>query len=234
MISEHRFETREALLENLYDEILECLSSDLLSAGEATMLLSGGSTPGPLYERLSRAELDWKKVSVALVDERWVDSEHAASNERLLKQTLLQNRAAESLFTGMKNAAFNPLEGQAECNARYELLPAPYSVCLLGMGGDGHTASLFPHAEGLAGALESQQVCAAILASQSEVTGDYLERMTMTPKALLQSKKVVLWITGEDKWAVYQRARSNEEVAAMPVSIFLQQDDVDIDVYWAP
>lgn len=234
MINEHRFESREALLDALYGEVLTCLETDLQQSGQATALLSGGSTPGPLYERLSQAELDWTNVHVALVDERWVVPDHEASNEKLLRQTLMQHNAAECQFTGMKNAANTPFEGQSICNAHYGQLPAPYSVCLLGMGGDGHTASLFPHAEGLAEALNSEQACAGILAKRSEVSGENLQRMTMTPHALLNSRKIVLLITGEDKWDVYRRACKSDDISSMPVSVFLQQTDVDIDVYWAP
>lgn len=234
MINEYRFESREALLEALYGEVLTCLATDLQESGQASALLSGGSTPGPLYERLSRAELDWKNIHVALVDERWVDPDHKASNEKLIRQTLMQHNAAECQFTGMKNAANTPFEGQSICNEHYGQLPAPYSVCLLGMGGDGHTASLFPQAEGLAEALDSPQICAGIRATRSEVTGENLERMTMTPRALLNSKKIVLLITGDDKWDVYRRACSSDDILSTPVSAFLQQTDVDIDVYWAP
>ncbi|WP_439133993.1 6-phosphogluconolactonase [Pseudomaricurvus sp.] len=234
MINEYRFESREALLNALYDDVMTCLSSDLQEKGQATALLSGGSTPGPLYERLSHADLEWSNIHVALVDERWVEPDHAASNEKLLKNTLLQNKAASAQFAGMKNAANTPFEGQSDCNRQYDVLPAPYSVCLLGMGGDGHTASLFPHAEGLTEALDSQQLCAGILANKSEVTGDNLARMTMTPFALLKSRKIVLLITGDDKWIVYRQARENSEILSTPVSVFLQQNDVDIDVYWAP
>lgn len=234
MINEFRFDSKEALLNRLYDDSLACIADDLQGSGKATILLSGGSTPGPLYERLSKAELDWANVHVALVDERWVEPDHTASNERLIKQTLQQNNAAASTFIGMKNASKTPFEGQVECNAQYQLLPQPYSFCLLGMGGDGHTASLFPHAQGLTEALESQQLCAGILANPSDVTGVNLERMTMTPQAILQSKKVVLLITGDDKWAVYEQARVNSQVEDTPVSVFLQQHHVDIDVYWAP
>ncbi len=234
MIHEHRFDSREQMLDQLYRVVISSLQRDLDKRRSASLLLSGGSTPGPLYERLSQAELDWSHVFVALVDERWVDADHQASNERLLKQTLLQGPASACDFTAMKNTAASPFDGEDSCNTDYSDIPRPYSLTLLGMGGDGHTASLFPHAQGLQAALESTQCCAAIEARRSSVTGDYLQRMTLTPWAILQSQKVILLITGADKWAVYQQARLQENVLETPVSLFLQQDQVDVDVYWAP
>jgi len=234
MINEYRFSSRETLLEALYQDIESSLAQDLADHERVSLLLSGGSTPGPLYKRLSAVDLDWSRVSIGLVDERWVESDHSASNERLLRQTLLQNFAAKASFTRMKNSAQTPFMGEGQCQTQCDDLPEPYSVCLLGMGPDGHTASLFPHAKGLSQALDSQQLCAAIEANASEVTGEYVERMSLTPKAILRAKKLILLITGEDKWQVYQRARSATDVMATPVSVFLQQSGVDVDVYWAP
>ncbi|MGH1370904.1 MAG: 6-phosphogluconolactonase [Cellvibrionaceae bacterium] len=234
MINEYRFDSRQKLLDALYKEVEATLIEDLSQSDQVSLLLSGGSTPGPLYERLSAVDLDWSRVSVGLVDERWVDADHDASNERLLNNTLLKNFAKAASFTGMKNAAATPFAGEVECQAQCATLPAPYSLCLLGMGPDAHTASLFPSAEGLAQALDSDQLCAAIQAQPSAVTGDYVERMSLTPKAILKAKKIVLLITGEDKWRVYCDARGATDVMAAPVSLFLQQEIVDIDVYWAP
>lgn len=234
MIREHRFDSRQKLLDSLYKDIESLLIHDLSVHDEVSLLLSGGSTPGPLYERLSTVDLDWSRVTVGLVDERWVNPDHSASNEGLLRKTLLTNFAEAASFTGMKNTAETVFAGEVECQAQCATLPAPYSICLLGMGPDGHAASLFPNAKGLAQALDSQQLCAAIEAEQSAVTGEYLERMSLTPRAILNSRKVVLLITGEEKWQVYSEARRAGDAMATPVSVFLQQDDVDIDVYWAP
>ena len=163
-VTEHKFSDREQMLDALYDAMVVDLEQALDAQAQATLLLSGGSTPAPLYRRLANAPLDWARIDVALVDERWVAADDEASNERLLRETLLTGNAAKARFTGMKNEALSPFDGAAECNARYAALPAPGTICLLGMGADGHTASLFPNAEGLEAALASQQHCAAIRA----------------------------------------------------------------------
>lgn len=234
MISEHQFENRELMLAALYRAFVDDIEQALAQQSAATLLLSGGSTPVPLYRSLSAARLDWSRVHVALVDERWVDAYSSSSNERLLRENLLVKHAADAHFTGMKNHAASPFDGVQECNADYLRLPVPYSICLLGMGPDGHTASLFPGAEGLTEALAAKRHCAAIRATRSAVTGDNLERMTMTPWSLLQSRKLILLITGDDKWNIYQKARNDGATADLPVSLFLQQNEVPVDVYWAP
>lgn len=232
--SEFKFEDRAALIESLYQEFVEELARTLQQKPSATLLLSGGSTPAPLYRKLSSADLDWGKISVALVDERWVDPASEASNERLLRETLLVDRAASANFTGMKTNHRTPFDGITECNTRYAALPSPYSACLLGMGPDGHTASLFPGAEGLIAALDSGQYCAAIRAIRSDVTGEQVERMTMTPWGILQSRRLILLISGNDKWEVYREACQSGATPELPISQFIHQQRVPLEVYWAP
>ncbi len=233
-VTEHRFDERDALIEALQQTIVSELETALAQKDRATLLLSGGTSPAPLYRGLSETALDWARVDVALVDERWVDRDDAASNERLLHETLLKNQAAAARFTGMKNNHPTPFTGEAECNRAYARLQTPFDLALLGMGPDGHTASLFPGARGLDEALDKQLHCAAIHARRSEVTGECLDRMTMTPWSLLQSRRLLLMITGEEKWRVYQQARQNGASSALPVSLFIDQDRVPLAVYWAP
>jgi 6-phosphogluconolactonase len=228
-----RFDNREAMLDALLQAIIGDIETALQRNSSATLLLSGGSTPAPLYRQLSQARLDWEKVHIALVDERWVTTDNPASNERLLYETLLVNHAASARFTGMKNAATSVFDGVQACNLEYAKLPLPHTVCLLGMGPDGHTASLFPQAQGLAEALEAHQHCAAIRAQPSEVTGELIERMTMTPWSILQSERLILLISGADKWEVLQQARACGDATLMPISHFIDSE-IPLEVYWAP
>lgn len=235
MVNEQLFESREALLAALQEDCVAELRSALDDRGQATFMVSGGSSPVPLYQRLSQIALDWSAISVGLVDERWVERDHPKSNEALVVKNLLQHQAASAQFQGMKNTGATPFEGLAECEAAYQKLPRPFDLTLLGMGPDGHTASLFPHARGLETALDpaSGSTCAAIEAHESEVTGAFTERMTLSLNGLLASRRLVLLITGEDKLEALRAAQGGSELAAMPVRAVLQQDQVPVDIYWA-
>jgi 6-phosphogluconolactonase len=236
-IREFTFASREQMLSALYEHVIDELETSLKAHEQVSLFLSGGSTPGPLYKSLAEAALDWNNIHVALVDERWVDPDHNASNEKLIRETLLAG-SAKPAFTGMKTTAATATEGRSECETRYGLLPKHFALSLLGMGPDGHTASLFPCADGLDDALDNDSLntnlCAAIYPQQSEVTGEYVERMSLTPSALLRSQRLILIITGDDKWDVYQQAKQAADVKQMPVALFLQQDSTPVDVYWAP
>ena len=212
------------------------LSEALSKNGAATIFLSGGTTPAPLYESMSKMDLAWKKVKVALVDERWVDPSSSASNEALIRKNLLVNNAKSATFVGMKTVANTANKGLAETEAAYQALPKPYAFAIVGMGNDGHTASLFPHADGLNAALnpDSEKRVAAIKAKPSPITGANTERMTMTLAALLQCDRIVVLITGEDKLAVFDQAMRGGANAEMPIRALLNQEKVPVELCWAP
>jgi 6-phosphogluconolactonase len=236
MLTERLFENRQDMVAALEVECVAALNQAIEERGEATFMVSGGSTPEPLYKSLSNVDLDWESVYIALVDERWVNFEHDKSNEAFTVKHLIQNKAAVANLIGMKNTADSAQEGLADCEAAYQQLAQPFDITILGMGSDGHTASLFPHANGLEPALnpDSPELCAAITAHESEVTGAITERMTLSLTGLLRSKTLVLLITGDEKLAVLRKAQAGTDVAEMPIRAVLQQDRVPVVVYWAP
>jgi 6-phosphogluconolactonase len=236
MLTERLFENRQDMVAALEAECVAALTKAVEERGEATFMVSGGSTPEPLYKSLSNQNLPWESIYVALVDERWVDFEHDKSNEAFTVKHLIQNKAAATNLVGMKNTAATAQEGLADCEAAYQQLAQPFDVTILGMGSDGHTASLFPHANGLDAALnpDSPELCAAIIAHQSEVTGAITERMTLSLAGLLKSKVLVLLITGQEKLDVLRKAQAGTDVKEMPIRAVLQQDRVPVVIYWAP
>jgi len=236
MVTQFLFKTRDELFSSLALACQRHLDNALTQQQSASLLVSGGSTPAPLYQTLSEADLDWKNIHIALVDERWVDNNHPASNEALIKKTLLINRAAQAPFTPMKTAAETAIEGQPETEQQYRQLPKPFTVTILGMGSDGHTASLFPHAEGLDQALSPDytQLTAAIMAQKSDVTGDNTERLSLSLHGLLQSKRLIILLTGEEKLAVFKQALKPGPVEDMPIRAVLRQPTVPVELYWAP
>ncbi len=233
MFNELFIESREALTIQLVDRIVSLLDDAIEQRGYAELLVSGGSSPMPIYEALSSRSLPWASIKVALVDERWVDPAHGASNEAFIRRHLLKGKASSAQFVSMKTQALSALDGLAECEQRFAVLSESPDVCLLGMGGDGHIASLFPHAEGLDTALEDGRRCAVINAVQSEVTGIYTERMTLTLPYILACRNRLLLISGESKLATYKTALAGKCVNQMPVRA-LEKGDVSTDVYWAP
>lgn len=236
MFVEKLFDSRAEMIAVLQEECLAALRNAIEERGEATFMVSGGSSPEPLYKSLSNTELPWESVYVALVDERWVDFYHEKSNEAFIVRSLMQNHAAKANLVGMKNTAETAADGLADCESAYQQLAQPFDVTILGMGSDGHTASLFPHAQGLAEALDvnNEALCAAIIANQSEVTGTATERMTLSLSGLLRSRSLLLLITGEEKLNVLRQAQAGNDVSEMPIRAVLQQQQVPVTVYWAP
>ena len=228
---ERRFADVASLFDTLAGDITGALQEGLAAGRGASLVVPGGRTPTPLFERLANAELDWDDVWITLGDERWVDSSDANSNERLVRQHLLRGNAAAAQFVGLRNAAANARGGAHASWSAVAELPRPFDFMLVGMGDDGHVASLFPSSPGLPQALDLSQPpgCVAMTAPAPPQ-----ERLSLNLRALLDSRRIAVLITGKDKWATYQRARARGAVADMPVRALLQQQNVPLSVYWAP
>jgi 6-phosphogluconolactonase len=228
---EHRFANVAALTEALALEITGALQGGLAAGRGASLAVPGGRTPIALFEKLARAELDWDDVWVTLTDERWVDATSPSSNEKLVRDHLLREAAAEAHFVGLKNAAAEAHSGAHLSWSTVAELPRPFDFMLLGMGEDGHVASLFPDSPGLAVALDLSQPpgCVAMTAPESPRA-----RMSLNMRALLDSRRIGVLIVGNAKWATYERARVRGPAVDMPVRALLQQQNVPVSVYWSP
>lgn len=225
-----KFDSQAALITGITGSIAQLLATAINKRGGASLAVSGGSTPVLMFEALSRVDLAWDKVVVSLVDERWVDVADKDSNENLVRRHLLKNKAAAA-FIGMKTAAATASEAEKECNNRLKLLPMPYDVMVLGMGDDGHTASLFPGAEKLPLAVDmaSGHACMAIVPKAAPH-----ERMTLTLPAILNAREIIILISGTEKREVYEKALGDGPPEEMPIRYILRQDKVPVTVYWAP
>ena len=232
MVRWHKFDTRGAMVLALKAAISERLLRGLLANGKASWAVSGGSTPAPLFEAMSHVGIDWSRVHVALVDERWVAPGQPRSNEDFVKTALKKNHSATARFIGMKTPHNTPFEAEVSVNDRYSGLKLPFDSVLLGMGPDGHTASLFPSAEGLEAAFEpeSDKICAALTAKKSDVTGDEVDRMSLTAAAIKAAGHVALMITGAEKLEVLEAAL--DPTSDLPIGRLARL--VPLDIYWAP
>ena len=225
------FASREAMAARLADAVEAALALGLCRDGAGRLAVSGGSTPKPLYEALARRELDWAKIAVTLVDERWVGADHPRSNEAFVRSAFAEAKGAK--IAGLYNGAETPADAADDVAARLEPGSRPFDVVVLGMGNDGHTASWFPHAEGLETALDGDQTVCAIEARRSNVTGEETARMTLTLAALRDAGLIVLLLTGDEKRKTYEAALEDGPVEAMPVRAILRARP-DLWACWAP
>jgi len=184
------------------------LRDALAQRGKASLMVSGGSSPKPVYETLSKADLDWKNVSISLVDERWVNPGEAGSNEDFIRTALIKNKAASAQFIGLKTSAQTVQSGLSDVEARLNDFATPFDVCVMGMGTDGHTASWFPNASGLNEALSSENnnTLCYVNAVGCCVAGDHTDRISLTLSAVLAARHILLFIPGEQKRAVFDAA----------------------------
>lgn len=226
-----RFDSAHELESTIAGEIAARLAGAISARGQAALLVSGGHSPAGLFEQLRLQALDWSRVSIALVDERWVEPTDPGSNERMVREALLRDRAAAARFFGLKNAAPSPeLGATAAWNASAHI-PRPVDVIVLGMGDDGHTASLFPASPNLERALD--------LKSPAGYIGMWAPsaphaRLSLNLTALLDSHRIVIFLLGEAKWRTYGEACGPGPVEAMPIRAVLRQERVPVDVVWAP
>ncbi|MBL4602971.1 MAG: 6-phosphogluconolactonase [Emcibacteraceae bacterium] len=228
-ITENKFDDRDLLIDQLLQDVVVGIKDGISDRDAASVLLSGGTTPGPLYEKLSEVELDWEKVIFAPTDERWVEPDHPDSNEKLIRETLLQNKAASAKYIGLKSNGDDPILGQNETEEKLKLLPMPLDIVLLGMGEDGHVASLFPGLEDtkIAMDLNNKNLCHAVRRGGGDIA-----RMSLTLSCLLSGRKIFLLFYGRKKLEIFTKAK-RQQTAELPVSLLLHQDKVPVSLYWA-
>lgn len=218
-----QYPERAILAVDLAEVVAEQLGDAIRMRGKASLAVPGGTTPGPFLEALSKQDLDWSKVSVMLTDERFVAEDSPRSNTRLLKETLLQGKAAAATLVPMVAQGEMPedvLEVLIE-----GLSPAlPLDVVVLGMGEDMHTASLFPGADKLAQALSDD----APLLLPMRAAGAGEPRLTLTAPVLRQAGAVHVLITGAAKLDALQVALQEGPETDAPIRVVLSRADTEI------
>jgi 6-phosphogluconolactonase len=226
---ENWFDSREEASVAAAQEIAKRLSGRLNLQSRASLVVTGGSSPARCYEELSEMPLDWQRTHIVLSDERWVPSDDDNSNERLVRHTLLQREAAPAMLLPVFHSTKSIQARCDEIDSEIRDLPFPFACTLLGMGEDGHIASLFPDAENLAEGLDvdNEQLCIPVSTSSSPHA-----RVSLTLAAIARSDVVVLLMFGDKKREVYAQAR--ERGSKLPVASLLKQKRAPVHVYWAP
>jgi 6-phosphogluconolactonase len=192
----------EIMMMDLADTLASELKNTLLTHDHASLAVPGGTTPGPIFDSLCAADLDWARVHVMLTDERWVPETSPRSNTRLLRERLFVNRAAAAKYIPLYAQADTPEEklGELALSLADEL---PISVMLLGMGADMHTASIFPGADKLDVALNSDEALVAMRAP-----GAPEPRITLSAKVLKSAMSRHIVIIGAEKREALEKARN--------------------------
>lgn len=212
------FASRDAMVKSATETIAKAVTSAISKKGHASLMLSGGSSPRPVYEALRDIDLPWEKVTIGLIDDRWIDRGLPGSNETFLDETLFKGAARKAIFIGLKTSDANPALGEKASASKLESIPHPFDVCVMGMGLDGHTASWFPGSKGLDAALDmnNPETVIAINAQGCPVAGDHPERITLTLSAVMSAKQIILMIPGAGKADVFQQS-ATKSVYESPV-----------------
>lgn len=214
---------REALMLGLAGAISTGLSEALHSVGRASLSVTGGTSPGPLFDILSGLPLDWANVAVFLNDERWVGEDSPRSNTRLLRERLLTDKAAAATLVPLYRDTPEPEDALADL-ADGIAPHLPITVLVLGMGPDMHTASLFPGADRLADALAPD--APILMPMRAEAAGE--PRITLTAPVLAAAQNIHILILGAEKRAAIERAAGLPALEA-PVRVVLDH----ATIHWA-
>ncbi len=227
----HEFSDGAALAEGLADRVSGALAEAVATRGRASIAVSGGSTPKAFFKALSSRDIDWAKVTITLVDERFVPADNPRSNHLLVADNLLQGKAKAAQFLPLYRDA-----GSAEAAAEIVTADAaarghPFDVVILGMGADGHTASFFPGGSRLAEAI-SPETPRGIITMEAEGAGE--PRLTFTFASLQDARLLVLHIEGQGKKDVLAAAEGDGPETDMPIRAVLRRAATPVDIYWAP
>jgi 6-phosphogluconolactonase len=226
-----QFSDLDALSLELAGQVSVALSAAIATRGVASLVVSGGKSPTKLFEQLRKQRLDWSRVCVALADERWVDPTDPSSNEKLVRDVLLKDNASTAKFIGLKNAAPTPDMGAVSAWETFARVPRPFDLVLLGMGDDGHTASLFPASPNLPSALNPDAV-AGCVGMWSPTTPQ--ARLSLNLSALLDTRRIVILINGAQKRRTFTAAGEAGPIADMPIRAVLRQTRTPVEVMWSP
>ncbi|AXI82857.1 6-phosphogluconolactonase [Xylella taiwanensis] len=211
-------------------ELESILLQETAQRGRACLLLSGGTTPAPVYEALATRSLNWSKIDIGLVDERWLSPQDKDSNAWLVRHTLLEH-AEHATFLPLIRPGKTLNQCVHDANLQITNAPPPCAA-LLGMGNDGHTASLFPGSRDLPKAINTSQPYAALDATGCPGANAWPLRITLTPAGLGKIPHRFLLLRGKQKLKVLETALSCKDPLDYPIRAVIDLPDVHLRVHW--
>ncbi len=223
-----QFAESAALNTNFADRLVHILKDAIAKRGAAYLVVSGGRTPQALFSQLSQTTLDWSKVTITLADDRFLPDSEVDSNERLVKATLLQGKAAAATFISLYAATATAELAVPVLLQRVQHLPT-FDAVILGMGEDGHTASLFPCSAQIQAGLADD---APDLLAVNPSSAPY-QRISLSKSRLLNSRALFLHLVGESKLTVLEQAQSARDELAMPIRAFIHHTAPELTVMFA-
>lgn len=227
----HEFPDAAALATALADEVAARLAAAIEERGSASIAVSGGSTPKRFFETLSTRAIDWSKVTVTLVDERFVPADNPRSNHLLVATHLLKDKAAAANFIPLYYDCSSIEEAAKRATEKAAGIGNPFDVAILGMGSDGHTASFFPYGNNLKQALDLAGP-RGVLTMQADGAGE--ERLTFSFASLSDARFLALHIEGQGKKDVLEKAEAGSDETEMPIRAVLNRAASPLQIYWAP
>jgi len=225
------FENGAELAQALAEKVAGTLADAIAARGEALIAVSGGSTPKAFFKALSVKPIAWSKVTITLVDERFVPETSDRSNHALVLNGLLQNEAAKAKFIPLYHAVADVEDAAFLATSDAKRLPRPFDVVILGMGGDGHTASFFPGGNHLEMAL-NPRTPRSVITMEAQDAGE--PRLTFTFSALQDARLLALHIEGQPKKPVIDKALAEGKDGTLPIGRVIANATSDTEIYWAP
>ncbi len=221
-----------ALEEVVAAALVESIGRAIKRSGRARLALAGGSTPVPIYARLAKAPLDWLRVSMLPGDERWVAHDHEACNFSAMRAAF-GTRAAD--FRPLTPARPGPVPDLSTARESLAAMDGRFDACLLGMGGDGHFASLFPGANELESALDPGQAEPLAMIHPDPLPPEApFARISLTLSAILSAPVLILAIRGRTKIATLEQAQTSGDQRRFPICALLEHAGDRLEIHWSP
>lgn len=226
---DYPYSSPQLAAEKLAQAISERLNECIQKQGKAYLGVSGGRTPITFFQQLSNINIEWDKVVITLIDERWVEPTNEASNEKLVREYLLQNKAQKAGFVPLKTPPQDIDEGYMQAENRLHEQLERLDFAVLGMGDDGHTASWFPNSSALEESLNDDNHAWSTVVKDAP---NHSHRLTLNWRLLSHCERFFLYFVGKEKYGTYQQALGNlDDINSMPVRKILQQSQIPVSLY---